>query len=89
MGLIKPRVTEIFQIFGKILSFKEDETISLGSVTLPINDLLPILCIELARIANKHEEQAEGLFDWIAEGILYMKGDVDQLPKMDYGYFID
>lgn len=85
MALMKARVDEIFFLLSKILMGEGNEGKDLDIFFQAMYNNLPVLSTELARLANKQEEKTEGIFDWIAEAILYMKGDVDDLPRMDYG----
>jgi hypothetical protein len=76
------RVREIFAIFPKILPLPTDASMNIGGIPIPLGDILPMIMTDLARIANKYPEQAEGIFDWVIESLLYIKGDTDDLPRM-------
>lgn len=48
-------------------------------------DIVPeIMAIISGKIVSpKYTEDAEGILDWLMEAILYMKGETDDLPKME------
>ena len=85
--LINDRVTHTFPIFGKILNLDDNQTFDFGGgIQVPVSNLIPLLMVEFARLCKQYPERAEGILDWMFDAILYMKGDLDQLPKMDLGF---
>jgi hypothetical protein len=83
MTLQEKRVAEMFHIFGQILTYGENQTFNLQGTPIPIKEVVPAIMSELSKIAIRNEEKFEGLADWMVEAIFYMKGDSDELPKME------
>jgi len=89
LTLDKSRVTETFQMFSKILNIEDSRMADIGiGFELPVGSILPTFMRILAMYTNRNPESAEGILNWIIDGILYMKSDLDQLPTVDFGYNI-
>lgn len=86
MPLIPERVVEISRYFGAILPIYDMKGKSHLEVALGVKfeEIVPeIMNVIAATIVNqKHIEDAEGILDWLSHAILYMKGEVDDLPEM-------
>ncbi len=56
---------------------------------LPLADILPFLEKDLARAIIGNDEQAEATLSWLASAIFYMRGDTDELPRIELVFTID
>lgn len=87
--LIKDRVTPIFRTFGKLLNIDDNTMTDLGNgIIMPIGTMIPTLMVFLAELTKQHEEDSEGILNWITDAILYMKGELNEFPTIDLGYNI-
>ena len=89
--LINERVTDMFNLFSMIMPIKgtkAQEKAIQKTFGMTLKEFTFVILHDIGKncIAPENKERAEGIFDWMSEAILYMKGERDDLPEMEIDY---
>ena len=78
------RAQEVFQTLQDILNVSDEYKMQ-GA---PVKAWLTPIRKDLSEAMKKNPDQAEAILDWFAEAFFYMRGDSDDLPRVDIQWTI-
>lgn len=83
--LIDSRVKEIMEFWPKIIPLPYDKNSDLGKMASQLDEVSNALMKKLAKMALEPQNRgdAESIFEWMLEGIMYMKGESDDFPATE------
>ena len=86
MPIIPERLREQIKVFTWILPYPESEKINPMEKHLGVTfkEIVPAVLELLLEDMIKNPEHTEMYFDWIANTILYVTGQIDEPPPVEY-----
>jgi len=81
------RIDETFWLFGLVFPIPNDSKKKAQFDALvggKVEKIIPQFIHMLSRLIKDNPQTAEMWFDFVSQGIAYMKGESDKLPDVDY-----